>query len=707
MKKFPIICVLVMMLAVFGVISLSAVEQPTITITSEKQCYVAGDKATVDIELNNNTGVMSFAVRMLYDKDVLKLVDNGDKGFLGVSTSTPNFDECPYPYAWYTPDYKNTTKSGVIASPIFQIKEGTPSGRYEVTVEYTSYDIVDADSNNLSVKVISGYIEVVCPHANKTSIAAVPATCMSEGTKAHEKCFDCGKLFLNGEEVTEAEISTPNDPANHNGETEIRNAAPATEEAEGYTGDTYCLGCNQKIKDGEKIAKLDHTHIMTHTAATAPTCTADGVVEHWICSKCGNIYSDEAGTVKLDSVADPKLGHKTELKYAKESTCTEDGYTGDEICTVCGETVKKGEEIAPLGHKTELKNVKDQTCGESGYTGDEICTVCSETIRKGEVIPPTGEHKNTEVRDVKDADCVNAGYSGDTYCLDCGAEIETGTTIAPTGVHDFEWVTVEEAEFGKPGLERQVCRVCQKVGEDREIPPLDCFHSSMEHHEKAAATCIAAGTCEYWHCAECGRDYSDEKGTLEIKDTVLPADPANHVRPEIRNAVSATCSAEGYTGDKYCADCNTLIESGSSISVNPNAHNYVNNVCTYCGHVQTVYYPTSYVYLNNEYHLASGMTARHVPDSMTMYTDGEYEWHYCIYCKHEYGKVRVVKDDDTVELIVNDPVQSGDDGIIPDVPVTEPERSGSVKDSNPPTGAAIAVMPLALAAGAVFLIKKK
>ena len=45
-------------------------------------------------------------------------------------------------------------------------------------------------------------------------------------------------------------------PKNHTGETEIRNAAEATTAAEGYTGDTYCKGCGEKLKDGTAIAKL-------------------------------------------------------------------------------------------------------------------------------------------------------------------------------------------------------------------------------------------------------------------------------------------------------------------------------------------------------------------------------------------------------------------------------------------------------------------
>lgn len=49
------------------------------------------------------------------------------------------------------------------------------------------------------------------------------------------------------------------DYSNHVGETEVRNAIAATEEQNGYTGDTYCLDCNQKIGDGQVIPKLPVT----------------------------------------------------------------------------------------------------------------------------------------------------------------------------------------------------------------------------------------------------------------------------------------------------------------------------------------------------------------------------------------------------------------------------------------------------------------
>lgn len=47
------------------------------------------------------------------------------------------------------------------------------------------------------------------------------------------------------------------DPSNHTGGTEIKNAADATYDKEGYTGDTYCKGCGAKITSGEIISKLE------------------------------------------------------------------------------------------------------------------------------------------------------------------------------------------------------------------------------------------------------------------------------------------------------------------------------------------------------------------------------------------------------------------------------------------------------------------
>ncbi|WP_337594419.1 hypothetical protein [Vescimonas sp.] len=67
----------------------------------------------------------------------------------------------------------------------------------------------------------------------------------------------------------------------------------ATEDATGLKHEE-CTVCHY-AKAGVEIPKLDHTHNMNHNAAVAPTCTTDGTVEYWHCTKCGKNYADANG----------------------------------------------------------------------------------------------------------------------------------------------------------------------------------------------------------------------------------------------------------------------------------------------------------------------------------------------------------------------------------------------------------------------------
>ena len=122
-------------------------------------------------------------------------------------------------------------------------------------------------------------------HVNKITKFAKEASCKSEGYTGDIYCQDCGKLLEEGQVIPKAdhvwnkgEITTPATcttkgiktyscascgttkteaiAATGHGATEIRNKKDASVTSEGYTGDTYCTICNQKISSGKKIAKL-------------------------------------------------------------------------------------------------------------------------------------------------------------------------------------------------------------------------------------------------------------------------------------------------------------------------------------------------------------------------------------------------------------------------------------------------------------------
>ncbi len=89
-------------------------------------------------------------------------------------------------------------------------------------------------------------------------------------------------------------------------------------------------------------------------------------------------------------------------------------------------------------------------------------------------------------------------------------------------------------------------------------------------------------------------DGSAEK-TYEV--TLSGVEACSHENTETLNAVAATCTGEGYTGDIYCTDCGALVEEGSIIpatghsTVTQNAKDATctedgytgDEVCTVCG----------------------------------------------------------------------------------------------------------------------------
>lgn len=85
------------------------------------------------------------------------------------------------------------------------------------------------------------------------------------------------------------------------------------------------------------------------------------------------------------------------------------------------------------------------------------------------------------------------------------------------------------------------------------VTVVNCKHADKEWRVTAAAECEKAGT-ETLICKKCGETFD----TRAINAT-------GHQHTEIRNAVAATKTAEGYTGDTYCKDCGKLTIKGKTI----------------------------------------------------------------------------------------------------------------------------------------------
>ena len=263
----------------------------------------------------------------------------------------------------------------------------------------------DIYCKDCGTKLSSGKTIAKTEHTWDAGKIAKAATCTESGTKTYT-CTSCNTTKT--EEI----------PATGNHQnTELRNVKEATCAQEGYTGDTYCKDCGEKLSSGETIAKTDH--IWDSGRITKPATDTESGIKTYTCINCNTTRTEEI----------PATGEhlNTELRGAKSATCLEEGYTGDTYCKDCGTKLSSGTVIPKTGHIWDEGVVtKATTCAEKGirtYT----CSICEST--KIEEIPSTG-HGIKITKFAKEATYTQEGYTGDIYCQDCGTLLEEGKVLA-------------------------------------------------------------------------------------------------------------------------------------------------------------------------------------------------------------------------------------------------------------------------------------
>ena len=121
------------------------------------------------------------------------------------------------------------------------------------------------------------------------------------------------------------------DMTNHTGGTEVRGSVEATTSTEGYTGDTYCKGCNNKLADGKTIPKKDSGSSGGSSSGGTSGGTGSG-------SSGGN-------TTPSTSVTVPVSGEEKTIRVdstVSSTTATIEDIDLSKLNTVIGNDVKTG-----------------------------------------------------------------------------------------------------------------------------------------------------------------------------------------------------------------------------------------------------------------------------------------------------------------------------------------------------------------------------
>ena len=361
--------------------------------------------------------------------------------------------------------------------------------------------------------------------------------------------------------------------------TELRNAKEATCTEPGYTGDTYCKDCGEKIGTGTAIPAKGHTEVIDE--AVAATCTTPGKTEGKHCSVCNEIlvaqevipakgHSWDKGVITTSPTcsdagvktytctvcSETKIevlnatGHTPVDVAEQPATCTEAGHTAGVKCSVCGATISGIEEIPATGHTEVIDEAVAATCTTPGKTEGKHCSVCNEVLVAQEEIPAKG---HTEAIDeAVAATCTTPGKTEGKHCSVCNEVLVPQEEIPAKG-HTEAIDEAVAATCTTPGkTEGKHCSVCNEVLVPQEEIPAKGHTEVID--EAVAATCTESGKTEGKHCSVCNE--------ILVAQEVIPA--KGHVE-EIRNVKEVTDTEDGYTGDTYCSVCNELLKSGEVI----------------------------------------------------------------------------------------------------------------------------------------------
>lgn len=126
------------------------------------------------------------------------------------------------------------------------------------------------------------------------------------------------------------------DMTNHTGGTEVRGSVEATTSTEGYTGDTYCKGCNTKLADGKNIPKKDSgSSGGSSTGGNSSGGTSGGT----------GSGSSGGNTTPSTSVTVPVSGEEKTIRVnstVSSTTATIEDIDLSKLNTVIGNDVKTG-----------------------------------------------------------------------------------------------------------------------------------------------------------------------------------------------------------------------------------------------------------------------------------------------------------------------------------------------------------------------------
>lgn len=302
-------------------------------------------------------------------------------------------------------------------------------------------------------------------------------------------------------------------------------------------------------------------HESTTTTTVAATCTTEGL-ETVTCNDCRNVVSENTISV---------IAHN---------------YV-DGICTSCG-----GEK-PPAYVLTDIADIReDQPVIITMKTSDGVVYTMTNdngttdapgaivaTMEDGSLIPPAD---NIYWNIAKDGDYLIIYPNGTTDTWLYSTSDNNGTRVGTNS--NKTWTIDETSGYLKhvstsrylgvyttnPDWRAYTNTTGNTANQTLGFYTLECFHNNLQNVDAVTATCSAEGYTAGVQCTDCGAYTEGHETIAKLPHTEV-----------IDEAVAATCQATGLTEGSHCSVCNTVIIAQTVTAMLD--HNYVDGTCSVCG----------------------------------------------------------------------------------------------------------------------------
>ena len=445
------------------------------------------------------------------------------------------------------------------------------------TCEHCGKYFLSDDINPETAKAVELSETVISASHKLTKVEAKAVTCAEDGNIEYWTCEHCGKYFLsddtNPETAKAVELSETVIPALNHKNAIIQNASEPTETDPGYSGDRYCPDCDKVLEEGytywiedNLTWKLyeDGTLTISGTGAMKNYNSDDNpspaywntivrkiVIEDGVTSIGKSAFSDCSNLTSItipDSVT--SIGNDAFYNCTSLTSITiPDSVTiiGDSAFFYCISLTN----ITLSNNITNIGNDAFYSCRSL-----TSITIPSSVTSIGNL----AFYGCSSLTSITIPDSVTS--IGDSAIRNCSSL--TSITI-PDSVTSIGYAAFYDCKNLKT-ISLSCKSTLKKSDFGGQADLVSYTPHTLTKTEAKAATCTKDGNKEYWICEHCKKYFlSDDTNpatatAVEQSECMIPA--IQHKNAITRGAVEPTETDPGYSGDRYCPDCDTVLEKG-------------------------------------------------------------------------------------------------------------------------------------------------